>query len=573
MPDLVFTTKGVAQVISDQERLSQSLGKQKTAARELNAEYAANEAELRKLGRTAQQIYLANETAQEKYNRKLAEAKAALQGNVNETELLTREQARLKKELDESNKISSSLFDPKRLIGYAAGFASVQTAVSLITAELRAQQELIDKRNATQLSVGESRNVLLRNLIGSPDKEIRSALAAGKSIAQGTNVSEVPINNALASAISATGNVPLSIELVRRSAQFLQDRPGEIGDFAGALGDLTRMTHSNDPNIALGLLAQIGRITRITSPQQTARSVAPALLGTLPFGGTAQSAGAVFAALTTGSGDVEGMHSGTGTIALAQQLEEAALGKGGFAPTSSHPGFDPGELKGANLLERLRFLQQNPAAAQKFLDLASFERKVVGQITQLLIDPRSDVRRDFETAMSSIGDNRSLLTQGRSANSIFGYNEFEPVASRSRTINRLVESLQTRRASERLTTSDLESLRNVALETGSPSIVADVEKWTGVLKGGGTVTTQEAISQLNARAAKLENPTELSGMAAAFGRTEIVARPSTAEEKESAKLLRDAVRSLEQSLKEQQETNRILRRPQTGQTGLRVGGS
>lgn len=99
MPDLVFTTRGAAQIIAEQERIAESLGKQKTAAAQLNAEYRANEAELKKLNRTAQQLSRDTETAQERYNRKLKEAKAALQGSANETEQLKRVTTQLRVEL------------------------------------------------------------------------------------------------------------------------------------------------------------------------------------------------------------------------------------------------------------------------------------------------------------------------------------------------------------------------------------------------------------------------------------------------------------------------------------------
>lgn len=95
MADLVFTTRGTAEVLAAQEKLAEASGKQKAAARALSEEYRANEAELRKLGRVAQQIYKENETATERYNRQLAESKSALQGNANEAELLKRQTTQL----------------------------------------------------------------------------------------------------------------------------------------------------------------------------------------------------------------------------------------------------------------------------------------------------------------------------------------------------------------------------------------------------------------------------------------------------------------------------------------------
>jgi hypothetical protein len=100
------------------------------------------------------------------------------------------------------------VFSPQKLLAYAGGFASIQQAVRLITEELRAQQEIVDNRVEAQLTVGESRNVLLRNLIGQ-EKLIPDVQKAATDIASKTGLSEVPINLGLASAVSSTGgNVP-----------------------------------------------------------------------------------------------------------------------------------------------------------------------------------------------------------------------------------------------------------------------------------------------------------------------------------------------------------------------------
>lgn len=98
MADLVFATRGVAEVLAEQERLRQAGAQQRSEVQKLNAEYQTSDKELRKLQRIAGQYYRENETAQESYTRKLTEAKAALQGNVNEVELLRRVETKLKLE-------------------------------------------------------------------------------------------------------------------------------------------------------------------------------------------------------------------------------------------------------------------------------------------------------------------------------------------------------------------------------------------------------------------------------------------------------------------------------------------
>lgn len=110
--ELVVTSRGMAQVLADREKLAQQLGKEKALAKDLNKEWAANEAEIKKLGRAAQQIMRDTETATEKFNRKLQETKNALQGNTREQELLKRATTALTveylKQLDGNKKLTAA---------------------------------------------------------------------------------------------------------------------------------------------------------------------------------------------------------------------------------------------------------------------------------------------------------------------------------------------------------------------------------------------------------------------------------------------------------------------------------
>lgn len=112
MSELTFTTRGIAEVLAAQEKLAEQMGKQKSAAAQLNQEYKANQAELNKLGRIAQAIFKENETAVERYNRKMEETKGVLQGNANEAELLKRQTTQLRLEylrsVDTSDKLTQA---------------------------------------------------------------------------------------------------------------------------------------------------------------------------------------------------------------------------------------------------------------------------------------------------------------------------------------------------------------------------------------------------------------------------------------------------------------------------------
>lgn len=356
MPDIEFSTKGAEKVVAAHDQVG------KAAVR--NYQLTAKEA--KSLGTLEQKIIRDTETARERYNRLLDQSRKALAGNRNEVDLLQRreqqlaaqfvktategEKAAIKhkvaigKATAEENKLHDAIvkteaatkgigtglsdaFSAARIGGALAGIVSLQKAAELVTAEFRAQQEMIDKRNAVQTTVSESRNILLRNMVGVDPSEVAKMQGQATSIAKDTGVSEVAINNALAAAISATGGKnDFAAALVRKAAQFMTDKPSDIGQFAGSLGDFSRMMGSTDPNVSLGFLAKVGALSRITNPAMLAQNAPRGLIGATTFGATPRTAGALYAALTSGSGDFTGAQSATAEVALAEQLNKFDFG-------------------------------------------------------------------------------------------------------------------------------------------------------------------------------------------------------------------------------------------------------
>lgn len=91
MPEVTFSSKGAEKVIAEQERLNKKVG-------EGLQNYRLTAEEAKRFERVAVQIARNAESAQDTYNRKLDEARKALAGNKNETELLAKETTRLKVE-------------------------------------------------------------------------------------------------------------------------------------------------------------------------------------------------------------------------------------------------------------------------------------------------------------------------------------------------------------------------------------------------------------------------------------------------------------------------------------------
>ncbi|REJ65829.1 MAG: hypothetical protein DWQ31_16585 [Planctomycetota bacterium] len=326
MPTVEFDLRGAGKIPAEHKAIGDAAEASARKQTKLGQTWNATASEAKKYDQLAQKIIRDNETAQERYNRKLAETKKALAGNAREQELLAKETARLKKELKESQQSSEKLFGEgtiKKIASIATGYLSLQSALRLITQEMQKQQEFVDKRAAAQLSVSESRNLVLRNVVSKTPAEREAILANSQRLASETGVSETAINAGLAQALSASGGkVSASLEATKIASRFLVDRPSEIGEFAGTLLDLSKITQTDDALTNLGLLSRVGELGRVVDPGLQARNIAPALIGFQTTGGTGREAGALYAALSNAGADVRGERTGTSLIQLGEQLRD-----------------------------------------------------------------------------------------------------------------------------------------------------------------------------------------------------------------------------------------------------------
>ena len=87
---LVFTTRGGNQVLAEIEAQRLALDKKRAAVRAVTEEFRAEEKQQRETARLVQQIARENETAEERYRRKLEETRTALGKNADQAELLGR---------------------------------------------------------------------------------------------------------------------------------------------------------------------------------------------------------------------------------------------------------------------------------------------------------------------------------------------------------------------------------------------------------------------------------------------------------------------------------------------------
>lgn len=443
----------------------------------------------------------------------------------------------------------------KRLMAWGAGWVSVQGMVRAVTDEMKAQQEMIDKRTAAQMTVSESRNVVLRNMVGEKPETIKAMQTAADKISSATGVSEVFVNQGLAEAYSASGgNAPASISAVEAITKFLRDQPADIGQMSGSVLDLSKVTGTTDANTNLGLLALTGKLGRVVKPHEQSENIAPALVGSLGFGLGASDAGALFAALSSGGADFQGRRTGTGQIRLLEQLRDfsvdtseleksraeaeervrTALTKrmaaGERLQNAKTPRAQQAALKsfetanaelakhsksmtqlGGALLdekaaaaslataktmpERIALLQRNPALAQRFMAGAEFEAKVQVPIEDLLLRPNSPTAQMYRDFRAQIPGNAGLAAIGQEAVTMpEKYNTLEPVAARIRAMKNAVEQIQTggdKRYS--ISTEERDLMKTLAMEVGEPGLIARVNDFT---QGVGDGVAGESVPRL-----------------------------------------------------------------------------
>lgn len=385
---------------------------------------------------------------------------------------------------------SKGAFGPLALAqigGMVGGFTSLSAAAALYTKELDAQQNLFDKRVATQLTVDQSRAVVRRNLSGSSDAEIKDVASTAIQIADKTGISEVFINQALADSLSASGvNIPASKKAVRAAARISPDTPEDIKQIAGTLLDLSKVTKTNDGLANLGYLSAVGAAGRVVDAKAQATNIAPGIIGTLPFGGNAKDSGSLFAALSNAGADSQGQLTGTAIIQFARQIE---------AFDKKTAAFDSDTLGG-----RVSALQGNQKLAEAFLSKASFAGKAVGPIRQLLTDAKSNAALQYAANLKDLPELEGLSARGQRAIDVLSIaNPLQVTAQRGRTLSRFAEGLQAQRASDQLSTAEIDNVKVILQELGGTALGTDAGLFLSRLDGDG-ITTSEVQGSLRSRA-------------------------------------------------------------------------
>lgn len=380
---------------------------------------------------------------------------------------------------------------PKKLMAVAGGWASIHKAAQLVTDEMQLQQDLIDKRTQSQLTVGAARDTLLRSMVGGTDAEKSRAMAASRAIANKTGVSEARIAPALADAISAIGgDVSKAIKATTVAANYMRSDPEQITEFAGSLLDISKSTGTSNATTNLGLYQQLGRLSRVNNPNFMQQTIPGALSGMGSFGASYQDAGAVFAGLSNAAGDKFGRSTRTASIQMTKQLGEFFEEKG---------------EAGLSLDEQIKKMQSSPALGKEFFTKrrldgfgASFEAKSLGALRGLLLNPNSVAAQEYAKSRAEIPGLGGLNALGAGAMGDFEkYNALGGVGERTRAIGTASERIAAAGSQGSLSTDEREQVKQMMMAAGFSGVGARLANFSaGVGDGADGLSTEAAVGLL-----------------------------------------------------------------------------
>jgi len=438
-----------------------------------------------------------------------------------------------KEQADAAEKVQESM-SPESIAAYATafvgGFASIQKAIQLVNTELRTKIELQAKAKETHLSAEGARAELIQNLPGSwTIEQKKQFLAESNKIASERGIPIEQVDSALSQTISATGgNAKAAINAANTAAKYMAAQPAKFNLFAGSMADLQSVTGTDDSEVGLGLLKEVGVMSRTVKAEQKATSIPKALSGMKAFGATMQESSALFGALSTATKDAMGDQTKTATIQLAKQLEdflplagrteqriggltdldrdqrktdEKALAKAlarkatGATLTTEQIAVIkrdedlkkkeaeaytiPSAPALGSMGARISYLQQNPAEAKRFIETGkgegawkgmTLEAGAIGQARQLFLDPNSEAARLYKQNLASLPDVAGLKASGAQAIKDLDIDPSRMIGETKRTFSTGTQSIELADTNAAMASVVREGMKDISLVTKGSAI-------------------------------------------------------------------------------------------------------
>jgi hypothetical protein len=337
--------------------------------------------------KSAQRIIEANLTAQQKYERNIAQItdlhKKGRLSLEQYNAAVKAEKTSLDKSAESGDKFGGVLGGlGTKVAGAATGFATMGTVITFIKAEYDALLERQGKSKDANINLAAEQEMLINNLGGASGADVAKQIS---ELSVESNIKEANVTKAVNEAMAARGDSSVGdvVKAVGSAAKISKFAPEQLSGLAAATLDTQHQTGLGTDE-SLGFLLQMQGQSRTKGLKELAQNVTPAVGGVMKLGADRQTAGAVLASLSHGMGDSTGAMAGTSGIQLAKQLREFSGGQ------------DMGKAIAA--------LQQDPEQRKKFLAGASFEAKALPAVEGLL-SGRGQVAKDYAASRVKLAGN------------------------------------------------------------------------------------------------------------------------------------------------------------------------
>lgn len=286
------------------------------------------------------------------------------------------------------------------VLKWAASYASVTTAISLVNQGMEKQRRLAEESLQTQLRVAGSQAAVLKNIGDVSDDEANAFLYKLDEIRRDTQfASVVPLQQAASSILSATGgNQQLTLDILSAGAPLFGTDQDNLATFGSALGDVMKATGIKDARQNAALMLGIQGQARFEE-LSAFKNVAPALAAAdVVTGGEnetaadklrdAREAAAAFAAIGSRAGDPDGTLTKTAAANLFANLRNV-----------TRDAKAPAEVD--TFKERLDYIRANPELQSEVLK-SGFKGAIKPIIEEFISSPTSTTSQTFEDALSKI---------------------------------------------------------------------------------------------------------------------------------------------------------------------------
>jgi len=337
--------------------------------------------------KSAQRIIESNLTAQQKYERNIAQItdlhKKGRLSLEQYNAAVAAEKTSLDKSTESGDKFGGVLGGlGTKVAGAAAGFASMGTVISFIKAEYDALLERQGKSADANISLAAEQEMLINNLGGASGADVARQI---NQLSVDSNIKEANVTKAVNEAMAARGDSSVGdvVKAVGSAAKISKFAPEQLAGLAAATLDTQHQTGLGTDE-SLGFLLQLQGQSRTKGLKELAQNFTPSVGGVMKLGSDRQTAGAMLAALSHGMGDTSGAMTGTSGIQLAKQLREFTGGQ--------------------DIGKAIATLQQDPEQRKKFLAASSFEAKALPAIEGLL-SGRGQVAKDYAASRAKLAGN------------------------------------------------------------------------------------------------------------------------------------------------------------------------